>query len=108
MQEFRTPIMARATLQIAYKDANLPNITARIRPGPFAVRFRRTGSDRPQQILQFEEIGGLLLPALDADMPDGIAVTMQQHQRHQPPLQVGRDIGPRIAKTLEQAPYPPR
>src|SRR5437773_12213792 len=99
MQEFRTPIMARATLQIAYKDANLPNITARIRPGPFAVRFRRTGSDRPQQILQFEEIG-FLLPTLNADLANGIAHPMEQEQRHQPSLQGRREVGARISKSL--------
>ena len=78
--------------QIAYKDANLLNIASHNHPGSFAVRFRRTGSDRPEQILQLVEIGGLLLPALDTDLSGRVAEAMQQHQRRQPPLQIRRNI----------------
>jgi hypothetical protein len=48
------------------------------------------------------------LPALDADVPDGIADAMQQQQRHQPPLQRRIDIRIRISKPLEQTSDPAR
>jgi hypothetical protein len=35
-------------------------------------------SNRPDQILQFVEVTSLLLPTLDADVPDGIADRVQQ------------------------------
>ncbi len=43
---------------------------------------------RPYQLLQLQEIVGLVLPVLDADMPDRIAGAVQQHQRHQATLEV--------------------
>src|ERR1019366_8200361 len=42
-------------------------------------------SNRPEQFRQFGQIAGLLLPALDTNMPDRIAEAMKQQQRHQPP-----------------------
>ena len=107
MHEFRAPIGARATLKLHTKMLICPILHHILGPGPFTVRFRRTGSDRPKQILQFEEIG-FLLPAFNADLANGIAHPMEEKQRHQPALQGRRQVGARISKSLEQAANPPR
>src|ERR1700687_5807756 len=60
-------------------------------------------SPRPEQLLQFEQVTALLLPALDANVPDRIAEAMKQKQRHQPPLQCRINIRLRISEPLEQA-----
>src|SRR3981081_1227171 len=67
---------------------------------PRGLRWLR--SNWPEQFLQFEEVGGLLLPALDADVADGIAGAMQQHQRHQPALHREIDIRLRVSESREQ------
>src|ERR1700716_3966365 len=62
-----------------------------------------SASSRPQHFLQFEQVAGLLLPALDANVPDWIAGAVKQKKRHQPSLQCRIDIRPRISESPEQA-----
>src|SRR5438309_835576 len=59
-------------------------------------------SNRPEQILQSEQIGGSLLPALDTDLAVEIAEAMQQGKRHQPARQCGIDIGVRISESAKE------
>jgi hypothetical protein len=75
---------------IAYKETPLPIGRANILNAIFlgeAPRAVVRSSNRPEQFRQFEQVARFLLPALDADVAERIAVLVQQHQRHQPPLQ---------------------
>jgi hypothetical protein len=63
---------------IAYKEARLPAECAAILNASLLCDFVAP-SNRPKQILQFEEVTGPRLPILDAEMPDRIARPVQQH-----------------------------
>src|ERR1700687_1983247 len=100
-----------AHLLIAYKEIALPIVSANIPYAPSLGRYtpseplfgQRSASDRPEQFLQLEQITGLLLPVVDANVADWIAGAMQQKQRHQPSLQCRIDIRVRISEALKKA-----
>src|ERR1700724_2944348 len=60
-------------------------------------------STRPAQFLQLEQVAGLLLPALDATVPDRIPGQVKQKKPHQPSLQGRINVCVRISESLEEA-----